>query len=64
MLNANYSKEPDILVIEKDSYENYSKSIESNGIIVDLDSNSHFLGLEIIDISHTTSLGKEELAQT
>lgn len=64
MLNVNYNKELDILAIEKDSYEDYSKSVESNGIIVDLDSNSDFLGLEIIDVSQKTSLGKEELAQT
>ena len=50
------------MVIEKDSYEDYSKSVESNGIIVDLDSNSDFLGLEIIDVLQKTSLVKGELA--
>lgn len=61
MVNVNYNNELDILVIEKDSYEDYTESVESNEFVLDLDSDSEFLGVEIIDASQKISLAKEEL---
>lgn len=62
MVNINYDKELDIFVVERQSYEDYNESLESEGFVLDLDSSSDFLGLEIIDASQKTSLTREELS--
>ena len=61
MLDINYNTEIDILVVEKQDYDDYSDSLELGGFVLDLDSNSEFLGLEIIDVSQKTPLSREEL---
>ena len=61
MLNIDYNREMDILVVEKEDYDDYSDSLELGGFVLDLDSGSEFLGLEIIDASQKTPLSREEL---
>lgn len=61
MLSINYNREIDILVVEKDSYDDYSDSMELGGFVLDLNSDFEFLGLEIIDASQKTPLSREEL---
>jgi len=61
MLNINYNKEMNILVVEKQNYNDYSDSLELGGFVLDLDTDSKFLGLEIIDASQKTPLSREEL---
>lgn len=61
MPKINYNKEMDILVVEKEDYDDYSESLELGGFILDLNTKSEFLGLEIIDASQKTPLSREEL---
>jgi len=63
MLKINYNREMDILVIEKENYSDYSDSKELGGYILDLDSNSEFLSLEIIDASQKTPLTRKKLGE-
>jgi len=51
-VKINYNQELDILVIEEEDYDDYEESVAINGFIIDLDSNSNFLGVEIMGASH------------
>ncbi|MFB6099706.1 MAG: hypothetical protein ABEK16_00400 [Candidatus Nanohalobium sp.] len=61
MPKVEYNRELDILIVEEDDYEDYGESQELGGFVLDLDSDSEFLGLEIIDASQKTPLTREEL---
>ena len=54
-------KDLDILLIGEEDYEDFEKSLELGGFVLDLDSEDEFLGLEIIDASQKTPLDKEDL---
>lgn len=60
-MKINYNKELDILVVEKEDYDNYSESKELGGYIIDLNNESELLGVEILDTSQKTPLTKKEL---
>jgi len=61
MPKIKYNKELDILVVEKNEYEDYSETLELDGFVLDLDRQLEFLGLEIIDVSQKIPLSKDEL---
>jgi len=61
MIKIDYNKEMDILVVEEGDYDCFDRNIELGGFILDLDPESDFIGLEIIDASQKISLTKEEL---
>lgn len=61
MPEINYNEELDILVVEKEDYDDYSETLELDGFVLDLDKDLEFLGLEIIDVSQKIPLNKKEL---
>ncbi|MFB6292049.1 MAG: hypothetical protein ABEI58_01495 [Candidatus Nanohaloarchaea archaeon] len=58
---TDYKEDIDVLTVEREDYDDYSESIEMGGFVLDIDSESGFLGLEIIDASQKTSMTREEL---
>ena len=56
-----YKEDLDILVVEKQDYENYSETLELDGFVLDLDNKQEFLSLEIMDVSQKVPLSKKEL---
>ena len=60
-LRVEYKPDIDILVVEREDFDDFDQNLELDGFIVDLDSEGEFLGLEIIDASQKTPLSKEEL---
>lgn len=61
MTEVSYSEDLDILVVEKQDYDNYSETLELDGFVLDLDNQHEFLSLEIIDVSQKVPLSKKEL---
>lgn len=61
MVEINYNKELDILTVEEQDYEEFERSLELGGFVLDLDQEDKFLGLEIIDASQKTPLDPSEL---
>ncbi|MBC5792730.1 MAG: DUF2283 domain-containing protein [Nanohaloarchaea archaeon] len=56
-----YKPEIDVLVVEREDFDDFETNLELDGFILDLDSDGEFLGLEVVDASHKTPLSKEEL---
>ncbi len=63
MVTVNYNRELDILTVQRKEYEDFDRSIELGGYVLDLDTDSQFLGLEIIDASQNTPLDRDDLAK-
>lgn len=60
-MRIDYKPEIDVLVVEREDFEDFESNLELDGYVLDLDSEGEFLGLEIIDASQRTPLSKEEL---
>lgn len=61
MVTVEYNEELDILTVQQEEYEQFDRSIELGGYVLDLDRDSEFLGLEIIDASQNTPLDRDDL---
>lgn len=61
MMRIDYKPNIDVLVVEREDFEDFESNLELDGYVLDLDSEGEFLGLEIIDASQRTPLSKEEL---
>ena len=61
MVNFKYKEGVDILVVEEDEYSSFGRSIELGGIVLDINKEGGFLGVEIIDASEKTPLTREDL---
>ena len=61
MAKFNYKKDIDVLLVEEDDYSEFDRSLELGGIVLDLDNENEFLGVEIIDASQKTPLSKQDL---
>ena len=60
-MRIDYKPNIDVLVVEREDFEDFESNLELDGYVLDLDSEGEFLGLEIIDASQRTPLSKEEL---
>lgn len=60
-MRIDYKPEIDVLVVERENFEDFESNLELDGYVLDLDSKGEFLGLEIIDASQKTPLSKKEL---
>lgn len=60
-MKFDYNSDLDILTVEKDSYDNYSRSAEFANFVVDFSEDGEVIGVEIIDASEATPLSKDEL---
>lgn len=60
-MRIEYKPDIDVLVVEREDFEDFESNLELDGYVLDLDSEGKFLGLEIIDASQKTPLSKEEL---
>ena len=62
MVEAIYKADLDILLVERENSEDFSRNLELGGFILDLDSEDNFLGLEIVDASNKIALNQDELS--
>ncbi|MFB6100426.1 MAG: hypothetical protein ABEK16_04075 [Candidatus Nanohalobium sp.] len=60
-MRFDYKPDIDVLVVEREDFDDFGENLELDGFIVDLDCSGDFLGLEVIDASQKTPLSKEEL---
>lgn len=60
-MESDYNHELDILTVEEPDASDYAESLERGGFVLDLDNDSHFLGIEILDASQKTDLSQDEL---
>ncbi|MDY6778486.1 MAG: hypothetical protein SVU32_07495 [Candidatus Nanohaloarchaea archaeon] len=62
MVKTAYKDDIDVLMIEEGDYDDFDRSLELGGFVLDLDSNDRFLGLEIIDATQKLALTADELS--
>ena len=61
MFKTEYKKDLDILLVEKEEYRDFGRSIELGGMVLDMDKEDRFLGLEIIEASQKLGIERDEL---
>lgn len=60
-MEIDYNKDLDILTVEEGDYSDYTESVERGGFVLNFNSVSGFLGIEILDASQKTGRTREEL---
>lgn len=63
MTTHEYHRKDDVLVVQKDSYDNYGRSVEVANFVLDFDTDGNFLGLEVLGASERLPLSSEELEE-